>query len=139
MRVMILAVLSAVGVLASASADGATTYQTQDCSKLTVQFDLNECAQANADSADKALNAAYKQAVLWLSTQKAQDDLKASERAWIRRRDKTCDNEVGDRADGGSIWPMEMANCQEKQIAARIRVLKKIYTCTGGVSVCHPH
>jgi len=132
-------VILTVAAAATASAKDASLYPTRDCSKLTAQMDLNQCAQANADAADKVLNAAYQQVMLWLPTQRAKNNLKSSERVWIKKRDAECNDEVGDQADGGSIWPMEMANCQEKQTASRIRVLNKMRQCTAGASVCNPH
>jgi uncharacterized protein YecT (DUF1311 family) len=121
------------------SAKDVPLYKTEDCNKYTSQMDMNQCANGNSDSADAALNVTYKQVMQWLPNPKAKADLKMSERAWIKSRDKQCNDEAGDEQDGGSIWQMEMSNCLEKQTAARIRVLNKMRTCTAGVSVCNPH
>lgn len=122
----------------AAGAKGAPLYPTKDCSHDMTQYDMNMCANDNADSADKALNAIYKQ----VAASKSADDresLKQAERFWIKYRDKTCNDQVGPREDGGSIWPMEWANCQETETAKRIVVLKRMLTCTAGASVCNPH
>src|SRR5579864_2525272 len=106
------AVLVSVGV---AFAGEKALYKTQDCSKAVVQFDLNQCAGANADAADAALNALYRQLLKQHPDAHATARLKKSERAWIAYRDKQCASEVGPQADGGSIWPMEMSNCLEEK------------------------
>jgi len=123
----------------SAGAAEAPLYKTEDCNRYTVQMDLNTCAGANAEAADKTLNAVYKQVMDSRSDETAKASLRQSERSWIEYRDKHCDEEVGPQEDGGSIWPMEMSNCLEQETAKRIRVLQRMLTCTAGVSVCNPH
>jgi uncharacterized protein YecT (DUF1311 family) len=49
--------------------------------------------------------------------------LRASERDWIARRDKSCADEVGPQEEGGSIWPMEMNECLQKKTDVRIHAL----------------
>jgi uncharacterized protein YecT (DUF1311 family) len=125
----------ATGALAA----NAPLYPVKDCGRYVVQMEINECANDNAQAADDALNATYKQVMASRQNQGDKDGLKLSERSWIKYRDKTCADEVGSQEDGGSIWPMEMANCEEKQTDARIRVLQRMLTCSAGVSVCNPH
>jgi uncharacterized protein YecT (DUF1311 family) len=122
-----------------AFAKDAPLYPVKDCGHTVVQMEMNECANDNAQAADDALNALYKQVMASRQSQGDKDGLKQSERSWIKYRDKTCADDVGSQEDGGSIWPMDMANCQEKQTDARIRVLKRMLTCTAGASVCNPH
>jgi uncharacterized protein YecT (DUF1311 family) len=134
-----LTILALCGLSAGAFAQNAPPYKVENCNKYTVQMDLNACANTNAESADRALNALYKQVMEARQSQAEKDGLKQAERVWIKYRDKTCDDEVGAQEDGGSIWPMEMAICQQKQTDARIRALQRMLTCTAGVSACNPH
>jgi uncharacterized protein YecT (DUF1311 family) len=120
-------------------AKGKPLYKAEDCGKYTVQFEMNQCANGNADTADAALNALYKQVMQSRADDASRNALKQSERAWIKHRDKTCDDEVGSREDSGSIWPMEMSSCLQKQTDARLHVLHAMLACTAGVSVCNPH
>jgi uncharacterized protein YecT (DUF1311 family) len=138
MRNLVIAAALLSCAASAATAKGAPLYPTKDCGRYTTQMDMNMCANDNAQSADTALNALYKQ----VAASKSTDDkasLKQSERFWIKYRDKTCNDQVGPREDGGSIWPMDMANCQETETAKRIAVLKRMLTCTAGASVCNPH
>jgi uncharacterized protein YecT (DUF1311 family) len=122
-----------------ALAKDAPLYPVKDCGRFTVQMEMNECANDNAQAADDALNALYKQVMASRRSQSDKDGLKQSERSWIKYRDKTCADQVGPQEDGGSIWPMDMANCEQKQTDARILTLKRMLTCSAGASVCNPH
>ena len=135
------AAMMTVFVLATAMAGAkdAPLYPVKDCSSAMNQMDINDCANTNADAADAALNAVYKKVMAAKADAASRDGLKQSERSWIKYRDKTCADEVGPREDGGSIWPMDMANCLQKQTDARIRTLQRMLTCTAGASVCNPH
>lgn len=120
-----LAMMAALGAVVAAAEDAAL-YRVEDCSRFSVQTALNRCAAANRESAEAALNAVYRQLMAQLDDKSSQDRLRDVERAWLTYRDKQCAFEVGPQNDGGSIWPMEMSNCLEKQDAARIRELKKL-------------
>ena len=122
-----------------AHAADAPPYKAKDCGKYMVQADMNQCAGDNYQAADDALNAVYKQVMAQQAEDAAKAALRKSERAWISYRDKECNSEVGPQADGGSIWPMEMSNCLEDKTVARIKELKGMGPCTGGVSVCYHH
>ncbi len=137
MKTPILAVLVLCCMAGLAQARSPALYPVKDCGRYTTQMDLNECANDNAQAADAALNALYRKVMVAPQTDK--DGLKQSERVWIKYRDKTCADAVGPREDGGSIWPMDMANCEQTETDKRIRVLQRMLTCTAGVSVCNPH
>jgi uncharacterized protein YecT (DUF1311 family) len=122
-----------------ASAQAATLYPVTDCSQLKTQMELNQCAGANYESADKALNKLYRQVMADQTDAASKERLIEAERAWISYRDKECAYELGPQQEGGSIWPMEMSNCLEDMTAARIRELTKLRGCTAGVSACNPH
>ncbi len=121
-----------------AVADDLAPYPVGDCGKFATQMDLNQCAGANLQAADAALNKIYQQLMVQQSDALSKEQLKDVERAWIAYRDKECAFEVGPRQGGGSIWPMEMSNCLEEKTAARIRELMRLSGCTAGVSACNP-
>jgi len=100
-------------------------YPMQDCNKANTQFDLNQCAQANYDSADKKLNEVYHAAMDAAGDEASRTQLRDSERTWIQFRDRECARQVGPREGGGSIWPMDLANCLEEKTAQRIRELRR--------------
>jgi uncharacterized protein YecT (DUF1311 family) len=122
-----------------ASAQTTTLYPVADCSHLTTQMELNQCADANNKAADAALNRLYQQVMAQQTDAASKQSLTDAERAWIAYRDKECAYQAGPQQEGGSIWPMEMSNCLEELTAARIRELTKLRGCTAGVSVCNPH
>ncbi|HEX3665948.1 MAG TPA: lysozyme inhibitor LprI family protein [Rhizomicrobium sp.] len=134
--------LALIGLMLCCAAGAATAkspplYPIQDCGRYTVQNDMNICANANEEAADKALNAIYKQVLASRPADK--DGLRQTERIWIQYRDKTCADQVGPQEDGGSIWPMDIANCLQTETDKRIRSLQHMLVCSAGVSVCNPH
>jgi uncharacterized protein YecT (DUF1311 family) len=139
LRIIILAVASLMLSEGGAGAQNAPLYPVQDCSHLTTQMELNQCAGANHEAADTALNRLYQQLMADQTDAASKQRLTQAERAWIAFRDKECAYEVGPQQEGGSIWPMEMSNCLEAVTAARLRELMKLRGCTAGVSACNPH
>jgi uncharacterized protein YecT (DUF1311 family) len=111
---------------ATSALAGDTPYKQENCGKLTVQMELNECAGANYAAADKALNALYRRTMALREDSNARMRLRASERDWMARRDKSCADEVGPQEEGGSIWPMEMSTCLQEKTDARIRALGRM-------------
>ncbi len=133
-----LAAMLMLGV-GGASAQSTALYPVTDCSHLTTQMELNQCAGANYKAADAALNRLYQQVMGKETDAASKQRLIEAERAWIVYRDKECAYQAGPQQEGGSIWPMEMSNCLEELTAARIRELRKLRGCTAGVSACNPH
>jgi uncharacterized protein YecT (DUF1311 family) len=123
-------------VISSAVSARDSFYPTQDCNSATNQRDINQCAQANFESADRALNDVYHRVMDELPDQGAKDQLRDSERAWISFRDRECSRQVGPREGGGSIWPMNLANCLEEKTAGRIRELRHSVDCPNGPNAC---
>jgi len=82
--------LSATSVLA-----GDKPYKQEDCGRLTVQMELNECAGANYAAADKALNTLFRAHGV-AEEFECEDAFCAHRNAtgW-RGRDKSCADEVG--------------------------------------------
>ncbi len=119
----VLAMMTALAA-APAAAEDAAPYPVEDCSRFTVQADLNKCAAANLAAADAALNAVNRRLMAQQDDKASKDRLADVERAWLAYRDKECAFEVGPQHEGGSIWPMEMSNCLEQKTADRLRELK---------------
>ncbi len=141
LRIVILAAAALALALneGGAGAQNAPLYPAKDCGQLAVQMELNQCAGANYQAADAALNKLYGQLMADQTDAASKQRLTEAERAWIAYRDKECAYEVGPQQEGGSIWPMEMSNCLEAVTAARLSDLAKLHGCTAGVSACNPH
>jgi uncharacterized protein YecT (DUF1311 family) len=137
-RIVLLAAALVLGA-PGANAQNTALYPVTDCSRLTTQMELNQCAGANYKAADAALNRIYQQVMSQSDDAGTKQRLIDAERAWIVYRDKECAYQAGPQQEGGSIWPMEVSNCLEELTAARIRELSKLRGCTAGVSVCNPH
>jgi uncharacterized protein YecT (DUF1311 family) len=105
---------------------GDKPYKEEDCGKLTVQMELNECAGTNYAAADKALNVLYRRTMALQKDSNARMRLRVSERDWMVRRDKSCADEVGSQEQGGSIWSMEMNTCLQEKADDRIRALERM-------------
>jgi uncharacterized protein YecT (DUF1311 family) len=123
-------VWTAIALIATISSSAchareAAPYPTQDCNKANTQLDLNQCAQANFESADRKLNEVYRAAMDASGDEASRTQLRDSERTWIQSRDQECARQVGPREGGGSIWPMNMASCLEEKTAQRIRELRR--------------
>ncbi|MGH6873317.1 MAG: lysozyme inhibitor LprI family protein [Rhizomicrobium sp.] len=136
-RAAIAAVLAGL-CAAAAPASEAPLYKTRDCGGLTVQADMTQCAGDNYEAADARLNGVYRQSMAALPDDAAKKGLRDAERAWIRYRDRHCEEDTAGEK-GGSIWPMEMSLCLQDETDKRIRFLLKTQGCTAGASVCNPH
>jgi len=118
--------IAAIAVISSSACHARdVSYPTQDCNKANTQLELNQCAQANFESADRKLNEVYQSALDQAGDEGARTQLRDSERAWIAFRDQECARQVGPREGGGSIWPMNMASCLEEKTAHRIHELQR--------------
>jgi len=83
------------------------------CDEARTQFELNECAAAEATAADTELNSVYRQVMQKLQGQQvAIDKLRAAQRLWIPLRDADIEARypVGKDEDPrvlyGSMYPM---------------------------------
>jgi uncharacterized protein YecT (DUF1311 family) len=119
------AVALVVTISGSACGREGPLYPTQDCNRANTQLDLDQCAQANFESADRELNRTYHAAMDAAGDEASRTQLRDSERAWLTFRDQECARQVGPREGGGSIWPMNLANCLEEKTARRIRELRR--------------
>jgi uncharacterized protein YecT (DUF1311 family) len=94
-----------------------------DCSNPMTQMAMNICADKDYRRADDALNRAYKKAMA------AEDDhgrelLRTAERAWVKFRDAHCEYATSG-STGGSIHPMDYANCVTQLTELRSKQLKE--------------
>ncbi len=105
-----------------------------DCTDPITQFDLNFCANADFEAADKELNAVWKDARakakaidddetndMWKGAEKA---LLAAQRGWIPFRDGSCEL-AGFEARGGSMEPMIVSGCLAQMTRARTEELRQ--------------
>jgi len=110
--------------------------QQQPCGNASTQAAMNQCEAASYDHADAELNATYKTALARLKTDKAQHQrLVAAQRAWIAFRDAECALATGN-ADGGSVYPMLMAQCMADLTTRRTAALRGYMQCEEGDLAC---
>lgn len=93
-----------------------------DCSNAMTQSDMTACSQQDYETADVALNAAYRKTMARAQAMDkdladlgdamvgAVEALKTAQRAWIAYRDGQCAL-AGFEARGGSMEPMLVAGC----------------------------
>lgn len=105
--------------------------QEVDCANAMTQADMNLCAQADWQAADKALNAVWPKARAAMVATDADlpDDMKGAEaslleaqRAWITLRDAQCKAE-GFAMRGGSAEPLLIYGCMAEMTRQRTETL----------------
>ncbi|MBV7483876.1 lysozyme inhibitor LprI family protein [Bordetella sp. BOR01] len=118
-------------------AHGAQAQAAQpDCANAQDQASMSACAAADYKKADAALNAAYKQAAARLKDDKDQHQrLVAAQRAWIAFRDAECAFATG-LSEGGSAYPMLLAQCQATLTTQRTAELQAHMKCEEGSLDC---
>ena len=90
--------------------------QEVDCGRAVTQGDMNDCARLDWEAADEALNLAYGEAVARAEAfdtypeGRAEETLRAAQRAWVAFRDAVCESEAA-LWDGGSAEPMVRSGC----------------------------
>jgi uncharacterized protein YecT (DUF1311 family) len=116
--------------------DGPSSAQEDrvDCSKAVSQAEINECAQADYQAADKALNEQWPKTKKVLTEWDAElephnkgavEDLMSAQRAWITYRDAHC-NAVGYSVWGGSLYQAVVLGCLADVTRARTAQLMAI-------------
>jgi uncharacterized protein YecT (DUF1311 family) len=94
--------------------------KTPSCEETAqTQSDLTACAISGAQAADRRLNHAYREVLRYVDGD-PQAKLVAAERAWIAFRDADC---AFWGAGGGTIAPMNEANCRATLSNARAKEL----------------
>ena len=103
-----------------------------DCGNAITQLDLNQCAAADYEAADRDLNRVWKQAraraqeldaELEGRLKGAEEALLAAQRGWIAYRDGHC-KLAGFDARGGSMEPMLVSGCLAGTTRSRTRELQ---------------
>ena len=116
----------------AAAAAGAKTQkgrQIQPCEERGSQAEASGCAHREYQAADAELNKVYNRLAAALD---AEDKalLKASELAWIKYRDSTCEFESS-QYKGGTMRPMIESFCLTRVTKARTAELKEQYELRG--------
>ena len=103
------------------------------CSANT-QTEMNQCAAAQFQAADKKLNDTWQQA-LQRAAGKQQTLLKQAQQAWIALRDADCAF-LASGAEGGSMQPMLLSQCMTDKSVERESFLASLLQCEDGDQSC---
>jgi uncharacterized protein YecT (DUF1311 family) len=103
-------------------AHGVSSATPFQCKPDGLQQEMNACSVRDYKAADTELNAKYKAVLAGLPPPK-QLQLRKEQRAWLRRRDSQCKEEVK-LSEGGSIWPLEYFSCLSTITQRRTAALK---------------
>lgn len=109
-----------------------------DCANQITNHDMQICASADLDAADKALNAAYKKA---LATIKAREDvpppfdnkayeaaLRSAQRAWVAFRDAECNTVIPFTWTHGTGGPIAVLGCLTTHTITRTKDLEETFS-----------
>lgn len=106
----------------------------KDCGEVRTQIEINDCEGQKLKQADAALNAAY--ATLSAKVSAAgKARLVDAQRAWIKYRDAQCVFETLGTV-GGSIHPLEVAQCEAELTKEQTRRLRRQIDCAEGDLSC---
>ena len=114
--------------LAAADASGVDRYYSKTYTDCMAQaggstMPTRDCQNAETDSWDKQLNGVYQQ-LLAKADAAGKLKLRDEERAWLKRTTRKCDH-AGDDEAGGSLQPIEIADCYLAEKILRTVELKK--------------
>ncbi|HBL6925703.1 TPA: lysozyme inhibitor LprI family protein [Citrobacter koseri] len=105
-----------------------------DCANASTQMEMNTCAAAQFQTADKKLNETYQNA-LKRAEPPQRDLLKKAQIAWIALRDADCAL-VSSGTEGGSIQPMIASQCMTDKTDERDAFLASLLQCEEGDLSC---
>ncbi|ASE85061.1 TPA: lysozyme inhibitor LprI family protein [Citrobacter koseri] len=105
-----------------------------DCANASTQMEMNTCAAAQFQTADKKLNETY-QNTLKRAEPPQRDLLKKAQIAWIALRDADCAL-VSSGTEGGSIQPMIASQCMTDKTDEREAFLASLLQCEEGDLSC---
>jgi uncharacterized protein YecT (DUF1311 family) len=91
---------------------------------VQTQVEMNQAAAADFQKADAALNKVYQRIRAALDAD-GQAKLKAAQRAWLAYRDAEAAFEAAPN-EGGSIYPMVVANVKTRLTEARVSELGQL-------------
>ncbi|HBS5718207.1 lysozyme inhibitor LprI family protein [Klebsiella aerogenes] len=120
--------IAAAALLASGAA------WADDCSNANTQTEMNQCAAAQYQAADKKLNETWQQALKRASGQQ-QELLKKAQQAWISLRDADCAF-LASGSEGGSMQPMLISQCMTDKSVEREAFLASLLQCEDGDQNC---
>ena len=120
--------IAAAALLASGAA------WADDCSNANTQTEMNQCAAAQYQAADKKLNETWQQALKRASGQQL-ELLKKAQQAWISLRDADCAF-LASGAEGGSMQPMLTSQCMTDKSVEREAFLASLLQCEDGDQNC---
>jgi uncharacterized protein YecT (DUF1311 family) len=120
--------LAVAALLASSAA------LADDCSNANTQTEMNQCAAAQYQAADKKLNETWEQALKRASGNQ-QALLKKAQLAWISLRDADCAF-LASGAEGGSMQPMLISQCMTDKSVEREAFLASLLQCEDGDQNC---
>ena len=98
-----------------------------ECSSANTQTEMNQCAAAQYQAADKKLNDTWQQA-LQRAVGKQQTLLKQVQLAWIAF--------LASGAEGGSMQPMLVSQCMTDKSVERESFLASLLQCEDGDQSC---
>lgn len=105
-----------------------------DYANASTQMEMNTCAAAQFQTADKKLNETYQNA-LKRAEPPQRDLLKKAQIAWIALRDADCAL-VSSGTEGGSIQPMIASQCMTDKTDEREAFLASLLQCEEGDLSC---
>ena len=107
-----------------------------DCANAGTTVELNFCADKDYQAADKALNAAYADAVAYNRTRemdkpsdktKLEAAMRNAQRAWVAYRDSDCKDLVALEWSGGTGATSAILGCMTEKTIQRTKELKERY------------
>ncbi|KZD11554.1 lysozyme inhibitor LprI family protein [Oceanibaculum pacificum] len=130
------AILLASLLLGIAAVPASTPATAADCGDATTQAEMNACAGAAFEAADKELNVLYFQMRQRLAGEtEALARLRDAQRAWVTFRDTECAFASGG-VEGGSVQPMIRLMCLEQATARRVEDFRGYLSCVEGDLSC---
>ncbi|MFK3707401.1 lysozyme inhibitor LprI family protein [Klebsiella sp. NPDC088457] len=105
-----------------------------ECANASNQAEMNQCAAAQYQAADKKLNQTYQEA-LKRAPGKQLELLRKAQHTWIALRDADCAF-LASAAEGGSVQPMLIAQCMADKTVERESFLASLLQCEDGDQSC---
>lgn len=123
--------------LMTAATSPALAAEPLDCTEAMSTVEMNNCAGAEFEKADKELNEVYARALKDIPEMATDDPLfdakawenalRQSQRAWLAFRDAECEEHVAMFWSGGSGATVDIIGCKTEKTEARTKELKARY------------